>query len=46
LFKIQYNKRSKRYVVFEVPEKGGLWHIKTVFKSRSGAEDYIKAQKS
>ena len=41
-YDIRYNKRNKRYVVFEVPEKKGLWKIKTSFKKEKEAEDWVK----
>jgi len=42
-YKIKYNKRNKRYVVFEVPEGKGLWKILKTFPKRKQAEDYIKS---
>lgn len=44
-YKIKYNKKNRRYVVFEVPKKKGLWKIKKVFKTKKEAEDWIKARK-
>lgn len=43
-YEMRYNERNKRYVIFEVPEKG-RWKIKTSFEKRKDARDWIKAQK-
>lgn len=40
-YEIRYNKRNKRYVVFEVPDKG-RWKIKKSFKTRKEAEDWVR----
>lgn len=42
---IKYNKRNKRYVVFEKPETKGLWKILASFKTKKEAEDYVKERK-
>ncbi len=42
-YEIRYNRRNKRHVIFEVPTKG-RWKIKTSFKLKSDAEDWVKAR--
>jgi len=44
-YEIRYNKRNKRHVVFQVPEKKGLWKIKKSFKKKSEADAWVKAHK-
>lgn len=41
---IKYNKRNKRYVVFEKPEKKGLWKIVKSCKTEKEAEAYVEEQ--
>ena len=43
-YEIKYNKRNKRYIVFEVPPKG-LWKIKKSFEKKKEAQDWVKSQK-
>jgi len=43
-YEIRYNPRNKRYVVFEVPAKKGLWRIKRSFEKEKQAKDWIKAR--
>jgi len=44
-YKIKYNKRNKRYIVFEVPDKG-LWKIMKggSFKTKKEASDWVKGK--
>jgi len=44
-YEIRYNPRNKRHVVFQVPEKKGLWKIKKTFKKKSEAVAWVKGQK-
>lgn len=44
-YKIKYNKRSKRHVVFEVPEAKGLWKILKSFPKKKEAEAYVEELK-
>ena len=41
-YRIKYNKRNKRHVVFEVPKKKGLWKIKKSFEKETDAKKWIK----
>jgi len=43
-FKIIKNKRSGKFVVFKVPEKG-LWKIVKVFDTQKEAEDFVSGKK-
>jgi len=43
-YEIRYNKRNKRHVVFEVPDKKGLWKIKKSFKKEKDAKDWVKEE--
>lgn len=45
IYKIKYNKRNNRHVVFEVPKKKGLWKIKKSCKTKKEADDWVKAHK-
>ena len=42
-YDIRYNKHNKRYIVFEVPEKG-RWKIKKSFPTEKEAKDWVEAQ--
>lgn len=43
-YKIVFNKRNKKWIVFEVPEKG-LWKIAGVFDTEEEAKAFIEKQK-
>ena len=43
-YEIKYNKRNKRYMIFEVPTKKGLWKIKKSFEKEKEAKDWVKAR--
>ena len=42
-FKIVFNKRTKKYIVFHVPEEG-LWKIVGVFATKDEAKKFIESQ--
>jgi len=42
-YKIKYNKRNKRYVVFEVPPKG-LWKIRKSCKTKKEATKWVRGK--
>ena len=44
-YKIKYNKRNKRHIVFQVPKDKGLWKIKKSCKTKKEAQNWVKAQK-
>lgn len=43
-YEIKYNKQNKRHIVFEVPDKKGLWKIKKSCKTEKEAKDWVKAE--
>ena len=43
-YEVKYNKHNKRWIVFEVPDKKGLWKIKKSFEKEKDAKDWVKEE--
>jgi hypothetical protein len=42
---VKLNSRNKRFMVFAVPEKKGLWRIVRACKTKSEADKWVKGKK-